>query len=172
MQVPMFMLSAYVAFAVLLGALVVIGLVVAWRARPIARWVLIVALALWLIALLYMTLRPAGGLMRLNLTPVFFLGYWSPFDTIANMAVFVPLGLLLAVAGLRVLPALGTALAVSLAIEVTQYLLPLGRAADVNDLMTNVTGAGLGWLAAWAISRLRARRRAGRTRTELPTARS
>ncbi len=170
MQVPMFMLDAYIAFAVLLLALVVFGLVRAFAATPPSRRLVAITLALWLVALLFMTLRPAGGQMRLNLTPVFFLGYWSPFDTIANIAVFLPLGLILAVTGWRALPTIAAGLAVSLAIEVTQFMLPLGRAADINDLMTNVTGAGLGWLVAWVIMRVRAGRPAGRTGTEPPTA--
>lgn len=172
MEVPLFMLDAYIAFALLLLGLVAFGAVRAWLRTPPSPRVVVIALSLWLIALLSMTLRPAGGQMRLNLTPVFFLGYWSPFDTIANMAVFLPLGLLLAVAQWRVLPTIATGLGVSLGIEVMQFLLPLGRAADVNDLMTNVTGTALGWLAAWAIMRLRAARPVGRTGTEPPTARS
>lgn len=172
MGIPMFMLDAYIAFALLLFGLVVFGVVRAWLRTPPSRRAVIVTVSLWLVALLYMTLRPAGGLMRLNLTPVFFLGYWSPFDTIANMAVFLPLGLILANAGWRVLPTIAVGLAVSLAIEVTQFILPLGRAADINDLMTNTVGTALGWLAAWAIMRARAAHPAGRTGTEPPTARS
>jgi glycopeptide antibiotics resistance protein len=172
MGVPMFMLDAYIAFALLLLGLVGFGVVRAWLRTPLSGRVAIITLSMWLIALLYMTLRPAGGQMRLNLTPVFFLGYWSPFDTIANMAVFLPLGLILAVAGWRVLPSIAIGFGVSLAIEVTQFILPLGRAADVNDLMTNTAGTALGWFAAWAIMRARAVRPVGRTGTAPPTARS
>jgi glycopeptide antibiotics resistance protein len=57
--------------------------------------------------------------------------------------------------GWRLLPVLGAALAVSLAIEVTQYATDLGRTADVNDLLTNVLGAAIGWALARALARAR-----------------
>jgi glycopeptide antibiotics resistance protein len=125
----------------------------------------VVALGLWLAALLFMTLRPAGSRVRLNLVPDLGGADFSAFDTLANVAVFLPLGLVLAAAGWKALPTVGAGLAVSLSVEVLQFVLDVGRAADVNDLITNTAGAALGWAIAWAI-------RAGRRRRARPTAHS
>lgn len=62
-----------------------------------------------------------------------------------NIALFVPVGLGLALwrrwgVG-RVLP---VALLTSALIETIQYLLPLGRAADVDDVILNTVGAAIG----------------------------
>ena len=118
-----------------------------------------------MVALLYMTLRPAGSVVRLNLVPDLGGAEFSGFDTLANVAVFTPLGLILVAAGWKALPAIAVGLAVSLTVEVTQFIIDVGRAADVNDLITNTAGAALGWAIGWAI-------RAGRTRRAQPTARS
>jgi VanZ family protein len=82
-----------------------------------------------------------------NLTPL--VGY-EVADAVMNIGVFVPLGILLALAspasGWRHVLARGTA--VSLSIEVIQYVtahfLGGGHIADVNDFLFNVVGAALG----------------------------
>lgn len=84
---------------------------------------------------------------QVNLTPL--VGY-EVADAVMNVGVFVPLGILLALASpasrwTRVLAA-GTA--VSLGIELTQYVtartLGGGHIADVNDLAFNVVGTAIG----------------------------
>ncbi len=145
---------AYPLFAILLVGASAYGLVRALRGARVVSWLPVVAVAVWLIALLFMTLRHASGGVRLNLVPIVVDGPGSARDALMNVGVFVPLGMLLATVGMRVLTVLATALAVSLSIEVTQYLLNWGRTADVNDVITNVTGAGLGWLVVWLIYRL------------------
>lgn len=127
--------------------------------------VVVITLSGWLVALLYMTLRPAGSLVRINLVPDLGGADFSAFDTLANVAVFLPLGLILAAAGWKALPAIGVGFGVSFCVEVMQYVIDVGRAADINDLITNTAGAALGWAIGWAI-------RAGRTRRARPTARS
>lgn len=101
------------------------------------------------------TLRPvlAGGPATVNLDPGATIGnYLSVGDDLLsarnlglNVALFVPVGLGLALWrrwGLgRVLP---VALAASALVEVVQYLLPLGRAADVDDVILNGVGAAVG----------------------------
>lgn len=124
-----------------------------------------ITLSGWLVALLYMTLRPAGSSVRINLVPDLGGVDFSAFDTLANVAVFLPLGLILAAAGWKALPAIGVGFGVSFCVEVMQYVIDVGRAADINDLITNTAGAALGWAIGWAI-------RAGRTRRARPTARS
>ncbi|MGX5681623.1 VanZ family protein [Schumannella luteola] len=144
----------YPLFAVLLGALAIYGVVRALthaRGRRLA-WT---AVAVWMLATVFMTVRPGNGRgVRLNLVPVPD-GRGSAFDAILNTGVFVPLGLLLATLGWRLLLALAAGLAVSLCIEVVQYVSDLGRTADVNDLITNTLGVGIGWGVAWLLSRLR-----------------
>lgn len=159
-------MSFYALFALLLLALTLFGLVAALRRTRLTPVVLAISLGAWLIALLFMTLRPAGSTVRLNLVPDLGGADFSAFDTLANVAVFLPLGLILAAAGRRALPAIVIGAAVSASVEVAQYLVDVGRAADVNDLLTNTAGAALGWSIGWAL------RRVGRRGTESPTARS
>ena len=148
----------YALFAALLVALTVFGIVRAVRPRHPRRRLVVVAVLTWLAAVVFMTVRPGNGRgARLNLIPIVVDGPGSAFDAILNVLVFVPPGILLAVAGWRVLAVLAAALATSLAIEITQYVTDLGRTADVNDLLTNVAGAGLGWLMGWALLRSRSR---------------
>ncbi|MEZ0165265.1 VanZ family protein [Kineococcus sp. LSe6-4] len=83
----------------------------------------------------------------LNVVPV--VGY-EPADFAMNVAVFVPLGVLVALVVTR--PSwtrvLAVAAAISATIEVTQFVtattLGGGHVADVNDLLSNVVGGLLG----------------------------
>lgn len=94
---------------------------------------------------------------HLNATPL--VGY-EMGDAVMNMGVFVPVGVLVALAFPRAswLRVLGVAAAFSLLIEVTQgvtaHLLGGGHIADVNDLLFNVVGAALGLLLLAALSRV------------------
>jgi len=148
----------YPLFLVLLLALTIVGAVrAAHSTRPLGTWI---ALAAWFAATVFMTVRPGSGEgVRVNLIPFVVDGPGSAFDAFRNFFVFVPFGLLLAVVGWRILAVLGAALAVSLAIEITQYVTNWGRTADVNDLITNVAGAALGWFVAWVIRHATSRRR-------------
>jgi glycopeptide antibiotics resistance protein len=69
----------------------------------------------------------------------------------ANVGLFVPLGLLAPMVSerlrhLRTVLLLGTAL--SLAIEVVQFL--IGRSADIDDVILNILGVGIGY-GVWAL---------------------
>jgi glycopeptide antibiotics resistance protein len=146
---------AYPLFAAVLLVLTLYGVARAVRRSP-RRWTVATALAVWLAATVFMTVRPGNGRgVRLNLTPILLDGPGSALDAILNICVFVPLGLLLATLAWRLLPTLVLALAVSLCIEIIQYVTDLGRTADVNDLITNALGAGLGWGIAWLLLHLR-----------------
>ncbi len=144
----MYALALNLLFAAVLGAVALTGLVLlATRRRSVGP---AIALAVvWAVSVAFMTLRPGSGLgMRLNLVPLAFDGRGSAIDAVLNVGVFVPLGIVLVLAGAR----LGTAVVVGLlataSIEVAQYLLDVGRTADINDIITNTTGALLGWAAA------------------------
>lgn len=118
-------------------------------------------LALWLIGGLVLTLEPAnplpGQVVDDNLVPFQTLGiYLANLDSefwlrnlFGNLALLFPLGLL----GPIALPALDRwwriallALLVSTAIELTQLAVP-DRSADIDDVLVNVAGALLGYLA-------------------------
>lgn len=69
-------------------------------------------------------------------------------DIVANVAVFVPIGAVVAARfpRLRLLQLAIATAAVSIAIEVGQALLDFGRASDATDVVTNVSGALLGYV--------------------------
>jgi glycopeptide antibiotics resistance protein len=150
-------------FAAILAATAIAGIVfVVRRARgvPVRGAVVATVGAIWLAATLFMTLRPGPGIgVRVNLEPLSFAGRASEIDAVLNIGVFVPFGVLLAAAGVRLFGALLLGLGVSLFIEVAQYLGDVGRTADINDLITNTLGTVLGCALALVIARLT--RRAG-----------
>ncbi|MCS5734420.1 VanZ family protein [Herbiconiux daphne] len=158
----MLTLALNAAFAALLAALALVGVICAFEPSPAHRGRIAALALIWLAAVLFMTLRPGTGLgVRLYLTPLVVDGPGSAVDAVLNVFVFVPLGLLLALAAVRFRTVLLGALALSLIIEVTQYVSDVGRTADINDIITNVTGACFGWALATAIHLL-ARRAAAR----------
>jgi VanZ family protein len=115
-------------------------------------------LAVWLAGVLFMTLRPSSGKgSLLNLVPLKFEGPGAVVDAVLNIGVFVPLGLLLAAAAVRFPVALLIGLLLSAAIEVSQYLVQVGRTSDVNDLITNTTGTVVGWAVGASIGHIRRR---------------
>lgn len=155
------------AFATLLAATGVAGIVLAAYAghghpqrratRPLVV-ALVVAVAVWSAGVLFMTLRPGTGTGQLvNLAPLTFQGPASVIDAVLNVGVFVPLGVLLAAARLRLLPTLLSGLLLSAGIELSQYLAQVGRTADINDVITNTTGTVLGWGLGAAIVHIRRR---------------
>ncbi|MEY2474511.1 MAG: hypothetical protein QOK28_3840 [Actinomycetota bacterium] len=64
---------------------------------------------------------------------------------LANVALFVPLGVALAWRGTRFLRSFGFALMISVAAEVAQFVANRGRIAQSTDVITNVAGALIGW---------------------------
>ncbi|MGD8168501.1 VanZ family protein [Herbiconiux sp. P16] len=154
----------YLLFAGALAALTLVAIGSATRPTPLpARWA-VPMVGVWAASVAVMTLRPGSGLgMRLNLVPILFDGPASAVDAVLNVAVFVPFGLLLAAAAVRFRTAFAAALAITLTIEVSQYVTDAGRTADINDVLTNVAGACLGWAVARAIRAVAVRAAAART---------
>lgn len=115
----------------------------------------------------YASLYPFDGWRDQGIAPWAFLAsplprYWTGFDVAANVAGYVPLGVLLALSAMRrgggtqvraVLLATSAALVLSLAMETLQSYLPARVASNV-DLALNVAGAWCGALAAWVLERL------------------
>jgi glycopeptide antibiotics resistance protein len=153
--------SYELVYAALLAVAGVAGVVFAVRRHRGSRGdrvAIAVFLAAWLAGLLFMTLRPSSGRgSLLNLVPLRFEGPGAVVDAVLNVGVFVPLGLLLAAATVRFPVALLIGLLLSAAIEVSQYLVKVGRTSDVNDLITNTTGTVLGWAVGAAILHVRHR---------------
>ena len=115
-------------------------------------------LSAWLAGLLFMTLRPSSGRgSLLNLVPLSFEGPGAVVDAVLNVGVFVPLGLLLAAAAIRFPVALLVGLLLSVMIELSQFVVQVGRTSDVNDLITNTTGTALGWALGAAVVHIRRR---------------
>jgi uncharacterized membrane protein YfcA len=97
--------------------------------------------------------------------------YGSQLEFLANVLMFVPVGVLLCLALPRVAaPALAlTAVAIAAAIEIGQ--LPLDRVSDPRDLVANSAGAAVGVLAG-SLLRRRLRRGASARESGGPTLRS
>lgn len=108
-----------------------------------------------LIAVLVLTLlpdgaRPGGVTCTVQLSVPF-----QGVETLANVAMLLPLVLFLGTATNRPLTVLAGAVTFSSAIEVVQALAPvLGRRCDTNDWFMNTVGALLGVAIAVVICRL------------------
>lgn len=99
-----------------------------------------------LFPVLAMTLRPAGYAPQAFPATCLFCGAHGAADALNNFALFLPLGLALAVAGLRRFRVLGVALVVSIVIEAVQMFV-LTRHASFGDVFWNGLG---GWTGAVA----------------------
>lgn len=64
---------------------------------------------------------------------------------VANVALFVPLGLALAWRGTRFVRTAAFAAAISITAEVMQYVIAHGRVSQTGDVVVNVAGAAVGW---------------------------
>lgn len=128
------------------------------------RALLVAASALYATALWWMTLRPtiydehAAGLLRRALTLLrSWPGTaWVTFDVVefaANVAMFVPLGLLIIGWRGRWWHGILIGSVASSAIETAQLLFLPTRVADVRDVVANTLGAAIGVAVAVLISR-------------------
>jgi glycopeptide antibiotics resistance protein len=73
-----------------------------------------------------------------------------------NVLLYVPLGLLLVFAVRRITftAVVAVAATVSLLLEIGQWAINTGRSASLDDVLLNVLGSVLGWLAATTAVRL------------------
>ncbi|MFB6612109.1 VanZ family protein [Agromyces sp. NPDC056379] len=92
----------------------------------------------------------------------------------ANIAFFVPFGLLLTLSTRRFWLGLTSAVVLSASVELVQLVLP-SRVASLRDVLANVLGAAIGSLIALVILHSRSRRKrataisAGRSRSATPS---
>ena len=116
----------------------------------------------WLGLVVYGSLHPFSGWVDKGISPLAFLEggwprYWTIFDLVANVAVYVPLGFFLTLAlyrlpGRYTAPILATLLAggVSFGLEALQTWLP-SRVPSNVDLACNALGGLVGALVAKAV---------------------
>jgi hypothetical protein len=71
-----------------------------------------------------------------------------------NVLLFVPLGFLLRLRTGRWAPTLAAVVTISMAVEVLQAVLPLGRTSNVDDVILNTLGGSLGAAGASLVVRL------------------
>lgn len=122
-------------------------------------WLLLV---LWSLAIVYGSLWPWQDWREIGSAPWAFLGdrlprYWTWFDLFSNVALYAPLGLLLALnapwpSRSRLWLALVIGGLLSLFIETAQSYLPQ-RVPSLLDVLANTVGALLGGFAAAGLSR-------------------
>jgi len=102
------------------------------------------ALAFAFIAAL--TLRPAPRPLFPVPITCLVCGDLGTVDVTLNVALFVPLGLALVLAGVRVRRTIAIAICTTLLVETLQYTLIPGRDATLSDVLTNSTGGAIGAL--------------------------
>ena len=71
----------------------------------------------------------------------------SAADAFGNTLLFLPIGFVVALAGVRGLRAISLAAAFSVGVELSQFVIP-GRDPNVGDVLFNTAGATLGWMLA------------------------
>lgn len=150
---------------VLMGGLITFGLGIRPRTRGRASWSRVVTSALlwvWTWSVVAMTLDDTPARSGLNLHLLTVTNVDATVDFIANVGLFLPAGVLLAVRGARPWVALVVGAGTSCCVEAAQFFLIAGRITDINDLLSNTLGALLGFLATMLLLALM--RRAGRPR--------
>ncbi|MBO9041514.1 MULTISPECIES: VanZ family protein [Curtobacterium] len=143
------------------ATLVRIGFWVAVAAATVLAWVLhwfrlrrvlLCLSAVALVAVLVLTLLPDGARPGGATCTAQFSVPFQGIDTLANVAMLLPLVLFLGTATNRPLTVLAGAVALSAVIELVQALAPvLGRRCDTNDWFMNSVGAVLGAVIALVI---------------------
>lgn len=144
-------------------------------ADPRVRRFLLAALAIYVLALVLIAFWPThvdrdAGPLLAAIERLFPWATYRRLEFTANIALFVPFGLLLTLL-VRSWPlALGLGVGASLAIEVVQELALPGRTASVLDVLANSLGTAAGGLLAlaiaWMLHPASAPRRAGVSRLE------
>jgi len=128
------------------------------RTRPPTRTALVALFVVYLVVLVWTVLWKlevpwTGGDTMVKLVPFVAAGgagASAPVEVVANLVLFVPLGIYLGLLAPRWpwWAAAGTIAGASVALEVTQYVLAVGR-SDTTDVIVNTVGGlvGLGLLA-------------------------
>ena len=141
---------------------VIVSLAVGWLLfRLRARTALFVLAAIGLFGAVALTMTPNGPRSGGVDCTVAFSVPFQGIETLANVAMLLPLSLFVGLATKRPLLALLGASGFSAVIELVQALMPvIGRACDTNDWFMNSVGAVVGSLGAFGILALDRRRKA------------
>jgi hypothetical protein len=124
-------------------------------ARPTVAWWL---LGISLLPIAAATLSPIDRRLEEFCVVQWALPTPSRVELMANVVLFVPPALLLAVATRRPVLALVIGAGLSAAIELVQALIPaIGRSCDTTDWTSNTIGAALGAALGWVALRLSGR---------------
>ena len=111
--------------------------------RRLGRFLAAASIAVILAA----TVTPQSG--QPETTPLCLIcGSLGGVDAVLNLLLFLPLGVGLALAGVRTIYALFAMLILSASIEVAQFFLISGRDASIGDVLTNSLGGALGFALA------------------------
>jgi glycopeptide antibiotics resistance protein len=142
---------------VLLGGVTIAARLWSWAFERAARtWLLLTSLAsIWLFTQ-HSPYRGSGRVLELNpfgdlKVAAHTTGRFREL-VIANIVLFVPLGIALAWRGARFVRATSIALVVSVLAETVQYVTAHGRVAQTADVVTNVAGAIIGWATFVALT--------------------
>src|SRR5947207_4325400 len=115
--------------------------------------------------ILVATMVPASGPGRASVFCVL-CGAQASSEFLLNIALFAPLGMVLAWSGFSLARATGFGCALSVIIEAAQWFIP-GRDSAIGDVLANTLGAALGAALFLALARSVADRRTGRPRRAL-----
>jgi len=122
-----------------------------------------VAVVACVVAIAAVTLGPTThGSAHVQLRPLEEIGpalatpFGRPFltDVVGNIALFVPLGALLALRRWPLLRAAAAGVTLSAAVEAAQLVVP-GRYASVDDVLLNGVGTAVGWAAGVGLAEAR-----------------
>ena len=122
-----------------------------WLAIPYLGWIL------------YLLLDPGNNpIDGLNLEPFDTLRRQYAFQSqrvflqqvIGNIGLLLPFGLLAVMWGKSLVRTLFYVAFGSVVIEAVQYSLPIGRVADIDDVILNVLGGLAGWLVGWPLFKI------------------
>jgi VanZ family protein len=145
---------------------VVATFVLGWLLHRVRKPLPLTVLAtIGLLGALALTLFPSSGRAVVFCTVQFSVPFRG-LDTLANVAMMLPLALFAALRLRRPLAVFGAVSGLSALIELGQALVPtLGRACDTDDWLMNTVGAAVGALLAAVIIAVEARRPERRHRT-------
>ncbi|WP_053204356.1 VanZ family protein [Jiangella muralis] len=145
-----------IVFVLLLAGCLLLGAVLLRsgdRGRRVTRWLAAAAV----LAALLLTLSPGGAQPERTCTVQFAWPSLGGVETLANIALLLPVAFLATLLTRRPVLVAAAASAGSLLIETVQALVPaIGRACDTTDWEMNTIGAVAGALLAWSIIRVRA----------------
>jgi VanZ family protein len=148
---------ALMAAVAVAGGVAVAARLNAWTFERAARtWLLVTSLAA---IALFTNHNPYGGSGRVvELNPFNDLrvaahttGRYRDI-VVANIVLFIPLGVALAWRGTRFFRSVAFGAAISITAEVVQYVSNHGRVAQTGDVVVNVAGAVIGWAVFVALT--------------------